>query len=99
MRCILIKAISKLHLAAISLLACSVVDATSLTWVEDVPLPMSWKVMRIPKWSHGALINVQNADNGTHPLIWVVERQKTYTLNFEIPGARSINIYDWDRTF
>src|ERR1700730_12415914 len=99
LRFLFIAAGSKLPFVISGLLVVSILSATSLTWVEDMPFPMSWKTMRIPKWSHGALIDVQYADNETHPLIWVVERQRTYTLHFEIPGARSINIYDWDRTF
>lgn len=71
----------------------------SLTWMEDTPFPFSWKTMRIPKWSHGALIAVQNANDATNPLIWIAERQRVYSLPFEIPGAGSINVYDWDRSF
>lgn len=48
--------------------------AASLTWMEDMPFPLSWKTMRIPKWSHGALIAVQNANGATNPLIWIAER-------------------------
>lgn len=48
--------------------------AASLTWLEDMPFPLSRKTMRIPKWSHGALIAVQNADSATNPLIWIAER-------------------------
>jgi hypothetical protein len=100
MRYIFVKRVSQLAVVVIGLLTVPVLSAASLTWVEDVPLSLLWKAMRIPKWSHGALIDIQYANNEIHPLIWVAERHRTtYTVPFEIPGARSINVYDWDRTF
>ncbi|HZT32460.1 MAG TPA: hypothetical protein VFA33_21400 [Bryobacteraceae bacterium] len=86
-----------LFLASVSLV--SAFGATSLTWVEDMPFSLSWKAMRIPKWSHGAVVAVQYANNATNPIIWIVERQRTYSVSFQLPGASSENIYDWDRSF
>jgi hypothetical protein len=79
--------------------AASAFAATSLNWTEDLNVSLTWKAMRVPKWTHGAIIDVQYDSNTPQPLVWVVERQRTYTLPFTIPGAVSINVYDWDRTF
>jgi hypothetical protein len=74
----------------------SLLHGASLSYVEDIPLAASWPKMRVPKWSHGALLTVQN-DDTTNPLIWVFEGRDHRAFPFVIPGARSMLIYDWDR--
>jgi len=51
--------------------------------------------MSPPKWSNGALIDAQYP-NTINPVIWVVERQSSRAVPFAIPGAKVLNIFDWD---
>jgi hypothetical protein len=74
----------------------SMLSAASLSPVENLPLAVSWPLMRVPKWSHGALLTVQYHDT-TNPLIWLLERHGQRAVPFTIPEARSMLIYDWDR--
>jgi hypothetical protein len=69
--------------------------AASLTLAEEIP-KISWPNTRVPKWSNGALIVVRD-DHTISPTIWFVEHQSLRVVPFTIPGARSMNIYDWDR--
>jgi len=73
----------------------------SLKSTDDLQLPVSpsavaWSHMRVPKWSNGAVVDVQN-DNSSNPLIWVLDRQGQRNVSFTIADAKSIAIYDWDR--
>jgi hypothetical protein len=52
--------------------------------------------MRLAKWSNGALLNVEY-DQTVNPLVWLFEGQVQRTMPFTILGARSMEIYDWDR--
>lgn len=74
----------------------STLAATSLTSVEDRPIAVEWPYMRLAKWNNGALINVEY-DQTVNPLVWLFEGQVQQTVPFTIPGARSMEIYDWDR--
>ena len=74
----------------------STLAATSLTSVEDRPIAVEWPYMRLAKWNNGALINVEY-DHTVNPLVWLFEGQVQQTVPFTIPGARSMEIYDWDR--
>jgi hypothetical protein len=85
-----------------SLLLCAVsncvqvISAASLAWVQDMPFTTSWPAMRIQKWTHGILIDVQNAST-PDPLIWLFGRGGTRSVPFSIAGAERMNIYDWDQ--
>lgn len=70
--------------------------APRLTFTSETPIPISWPMMRIPKWSHGFLLAAQG-DQTTTPVIWSVGRTRQYSVPFTIPGARSMLLYDWDR--
>jgi hypothetical protein len=70
--------------------------ATSLTSVEERPLAVEWPYMRLAKWSNGALIDVEY-DRTVNPLVWLLEGQVQRTVPFTIPGARLMEIDDWDR--
>jgi hypothetical protein len=70
--------------------------AASLTLAEEVPNEISMPNMLVPKWSNGALIVVRDYHT-INPTIWVVEHQSPHVVPFTIPGAQSMNIYDWDR--
>ena len=71
-------------------------SATSLTSVEERPLAVEWPYMRLAKWSNGALIDVEY-DRTVNPLVWLFEGQVQRTVPFTIPGARLMEIDDWDR--
>jgi hypothetical protein len=51
--------------------------------------------MRVPKWSNGAIVAVQN-DDTPYPLIWVVDQNGTRTIPFHVSNAAAMHIYDWD---
>jgi hypothetical protein len=80
----------------IATLASIVSAATSLAFSEYVQMDFSWSPKPVPKWSNGALIDVQDRHT-THPLVWILQRQGSSTVPFSISGAQSMNIYDWDR--
>jgi hypothetical protein len=80
---------------AASLAITTVLGATSLIPAGDTPMSFSWPYMRIPRWSHGALINVQFEGSG-NPLIWMSNGQTQHTVPFPIPGALSMLVYDED---
>jgi hypothetical protein len=73
----------------------STVSAASLVWLENVPVSFSWRPMRVAKWTHGNLVDVQN-DGTAHPLIWLQNRQASHSIPFTIEGAQVIRVYDWD---
>src|SRR5258706_9679902 len=74
----------------------STLSAASLNHVEDLTITFQWSGLRVPKWTHGALITVQYHDT-TNALIWAFERGGKRAVPFTIPAARSMLIYDWDR--
>jgi hypothetical protein len=90
--------ISMLFVAATTLTALipTLLPAASLTLAEEIPNEISFPNMLVPKWSNGALIFVRDYHT-INPTIWVVEHQSPHVVPFTIPGARSMNIYDWDR--
>lgn len=76
----------------------SALGAGTLTWSGNLDLPSSWGSLRVPKWTHGAVMVVQFHDT-TAPLLWIAEPKKTYSVPFAIPGATATYVYDWDRSF
>jgi hypothetical protein len=86
---------SLLKAAATLLVLASMLCATSLNFVEELPLKVSWENMRVPKWSHGALLTVQYHDT-ISPLIWVLDSLGSHVVPFTISGARWMHVYDWD---
>jgi hypothetical protein len=52
--------------------------------------------MMVPKWSHGALMNVQYQDTNS-PLIWIDDGIAQHAVPFSIKGALSMLVYDCDR--
>jgi hypothetical protein len=64
--------------------------------MEDLRFAPSWHNVRMPKWSNGALVEVQY-DDTTQPLVWLYDHQGSHAIPFSIPAARSMTLYDWDR--
>lgn len=70
--------------------------SASLTPAGDMSFAPSWDRMRVPKWSNGALIAVQNPDT-VGPLIWFFDRTSRGAVPFNLPGSVKLFVYDWDR--
>lgn len=83
-------------LATVLVLTTVLHAASSLVPAGDVPMKFSWSHMRVPKWSHGALINVQYQDTN-NPLIWIDDGNTQHAVPFSITGALSMLVYDYDR--
>jgi hypothetical protein len=71
-------------------------SAASLTYVEEMGMPVSVPAMQMPKWTNGGLLTVQFKDP-KYPLIWMLTRSGARSLPFSIPGADSTLIYDLDQ--
>ncbi|MCC6363787.1 MAG: hypothetical protein IT165_09690 [Bryobacterales bacterium] len=82
--------------AAVLFLATCLLAAASLNLVDEMPFSARWTPMRVPKWSHGALLSVQYHDTNL-PVILVFERNREHTVPLTIPGAHDLLVYDWDR--
>ena len=73
----------------------AVMAASTLAFSEEISAAIEWPGARVPKWSHGSLIAVQNSETPS-PTIWLIGRNGRRSFSFTLPGAQQGLLYDWD---